>query len=241
MHINSLIGKTSEQRISHELIIDNKPNNEITDIIENLNHYFSTITAKLQTDHAQENLRFDLSKLTNYVDSKVPSNMKFQIPLMKLPDLVSIIGSLDASKATGLDGITANILRSSTKIVCPSLLKIIYISISTGIFPECLKQAKVIPVHKSGPYNDPENCRPISILPILSKIIEKHVTKHLFAYLNKYGLLHKSQSGFRKNHSCNTALINLVDKWLNNIDKGEIIGAIFSISQKLSTLLITNY
>ena len=153
--------------------------------------------------------------------------MKFQIPLMKLPDLISIIGSLDASKVTGLDGITAKILKSSTEIICPSLLKIINISISTGIFPECLKQAKVIPVHKSGPYNDPANYRPISILPILSKIIEKHVTKHLFAYLNKYGLLHKSQSGFRKNHSCNTALINLVDKWLNNIDKGEIIGAIF--------------
>ena len=69
--------------------------------------------------------------------------------------------------------------------------------------------------------------RPISILPILSKIIEKHVIKHVFAYLNKYGLLHESQSGFRKNHSCNTALIYLVNKWLNNIDKGEIIGAIF--------------
>ena len=46
----------SEQRIHHELIIDNKPNNEITDIIEKLNHYFSTISAKLQTDYAQENL-----------------------------------------------------------------------------------------------------------------------------------------------------------------------------------------
>ena len=82
-HINSLNGKTSEQRIPHELIIDNKPYNEISDIIEKLNHYFSTISAKLQIDHAQENLPFDLSKLTNYVDSKVPSNVKFQIPLMK--------------------------------------------------------------------------------------------------------------------------------------------------------------
>ena len=42
----------------------------------------------------------------------------------------------------------------------------------------------------------------------------KHVTKHLFGFLNKYDLLHKSQSGFRKHHSCNTALLNLVDKWL---------------------------
>ena len=46
------------------------------------------------------------------------------------------------------------------------------------------------------------------------------------AYLNKYNILHKSQSGFRKKHSYNTALISLLDKWLNNIDKGEITGAI---------------
>ena len=45
--------------------------------------------------------------------------------------------------------------------------------------------------------------------------------------LNKYQVLHKSLSGFRKHHSCNTALINLVDKWLKNIDNGKVVGAIF--------------
>ena len=90
-----------------------------------------------------------------------------------------------------------------------------------------MKVAKIIPIHKSGAQDDPANYRPISILSIMSKVIEKHVTKHLFAYLNKYSLLHKSQSGFRKHHSCNTALINLIDRWLNSIDKGDIIGAVF--------------
>ena len=75
--------------------------------------------------------------------------------------------------------------------------------------------------------DDPSNFRPISILSVISKLLEKHITKHLFAYLNKYDILHKSQSGFRKHHSCNTALINLVDKWLSNIDKGEVVSAIF--------------
>ena len=65
------------------------------------------------------------------------------------------------------------------------------------------------------------------MLPIVSKIIEKHVTKHLFGFLNKYDLLHKCQSGFRKQHSCNTALLNFVDKWLKNKDQDEIVGAIF--------------
>ena len=116
---------------------------------------------------------------------------------MKNTDLLSIIGSFDTMKATRLDGITAKILKKSAKTVSPSLLTIINISISTGQFPDALKVAKIIPVHKSGQQNDPSNYRPISILSTLSKIIEKHITKHLFAYLIKYSLLHKSQSGFQ--------------------------------------------
>ncbi|MCG8049290.1 MAG: reverse transcriptase family protein [Candidatus Thiodiazotropha taylori] len=146
---------------------------------------------------------------------------------MKLPDLISIIASLDTSKSTGLDSITPKILKASADIICPTLFKIINVSISSGIFPDCLKQAKIIPIYKGGPQNDPSNYRPISILSILSKIIEKHIAKHLFGYMNKYSLLHKSQSGFRKNHSCNTALINIIDKWLSEIDRGEVIGAVF--------------
>ena len=153
--------------------------------------------------------------------------MTFVIPYMKLPELQRIIKSLDANKATGLDGISARLIKSTAHIISPSLLQIINISISTGQFPDALKLAKLIPIHKSGAKDDPANYRPISILSVLSKIIEKHVTKHLFAYLNKYKILHTSQSGFRKNHSCNTALINLIDRWLKNIDKGEINGAVF--------------
>ena len=59
------------------------------------------------------------------------------------------------------------------------------ISIHTGVFPDVLKEARIIPIHKGGPSEDPSNYRRISILPLVSKVIEKHVTKHLFSYLNK--------------------------------------------------------
>ena len=120
-------------------------------------------------------------------------------------------------------------MKSAVYVVCPTLLEIIDQSISSGKFPDSLKLAKIIPIHKGGAKDDPVNYtyRPISILSVLSKIIEKHVTKHLFACMNKYKILHKSQFGFRNNYSCNTALINLVDKWLKNINQGEIIGAVF--------------
>ena len=103
----------------------------------------------------------------------------------------------------------------------------INISLHTAVLPDVLKEARVFPIHKGGPSEDPSNYRPISILPIVYKETEKHITKHLFAYLNKYKLSHEAQSGFRKYHSCQTALTKLINDWLSHIDKGNIVGAIF--------------
>ena len=100
-------------------------------------------------------------------------------------------------------------------------------SISSGTFPSQLKCAKVFPVFKSGSKSDPSNYRPISILPTISKIFEKHVNKHLMNYLNKYKLICESQSGFRKKRSCQTALFKLIDQWMICIDKGDLIGSLF--------------
>lgn len=87
--------------------------------------------------------------------------------------------------------------------------------------------AKIYPIHKSGPKSDPTNYRPISILPTISKIFEKHINKHLMAYLNKYKLIHINQSGFRQKHSCQTALVKLLDQWMSCIDKGDLVGTVF--------------
>ena len=61
---------------------------------------------------------------------------------------------------------------------------------------------------------------PISILPTVSKIFEKHINKHLMGYLNKHNFIHQNQPGFRQKHSCQTALVKL-------IDKGDMVGTLF--------------
>ena len=137
--------------------------------------------------------------------------------------LLSIINSPDATKATGLDGVNPKTIKLTAAVIAPSLLKIKIIGIQTRTFPQLLKIAKLFPIHKGGPNNDPSNYRPISILPVISKIIEKHVTKQLFAYLNKYNLTHISQSGFRQNHSCQTTLGKLINNWLDHIDNDDLI------------------
>ena len=99
--------------------------------------------------------------------------------------------------------------------------------IAKNIFPAVLKKAKIIPLHKSGNPDDPSNYRPISILSVLSKPLEKHIHKCLSLHLNKYNLIHPSQSGFREKHSCNTTLLKLTERWLSNVNKSLFSGVVF--------------
>ena len=70
---------------------------------------------------------------------------------------------------------------------------------ANSVFPTSWKIADVIPIHKGRPYDDPNNYRPVSTLPVLSKIIERHVAKSLLAHLLENNLIYKAQSGFRPN------------------------------------------
>ena len=76
---------------------------------------------------------------------------------MKLSDLVNAIGSLDIRKSTRLDGLSPRILKRAAKVTSPTLLEMINISINTCNFPDNLKIAKLIPIHKRGAKNDPSN------------------------------------------------------------------------------------
>ena len=134
---------------------------------------------------------------------------------------------LDLTKATGLGDLGPRIIKLAVDSLSQSIARLINKSIESGEFPSQLKIAKVFPVFKGGDKSDPSNYRPISILPTISKSFKKHVNKHLMAYLNKYKILHKSQADFRQKHSCQTALVKLVDDWAKCIDNGEMVGALF--------------
>ena len=132
---------------------------------------------------------------------------------------------MDIKKATGLDSIGPRLLKIAPNVLAPSITYIINRSIESGIFPCIWKNAKVNPIFKSGDKDNVNNYRPISILPTLPKIIEKWIEKNLMLYLDKYTLLHKNQSGFRKNHSTESALILMTDTWLKAINEGKLVGS----------------
>ena len=101
------------------------------------------------------------------------------------------------------------------------------LSITQGVFPHELKVAKVIPLFKS---NDPmvfSNYRPVSVLPLFSKILERLMYNHLLSFVNKCQLLYEYQFGFRCGHSPELALTCLVDKISNALENGECVLELF--------------
>lgn len=101
------------------------------------------------------------------------------------------------------------IMRTFKFAILPILLLIMNLSIRKGVFPTLWKTAKVIPLYKSGNKKDVNNYRPISLLPIFGKVLEKHVCNTLSDYLTENNILSKFQFGFRKSHSTCDALLSI--------------------------------
>ena len=191
---------------------------------DDLNKHFTTVTDKIiSTDKTESN---DLNLLKHFCQSK-SINSDLNIPHVTTYEVYKALLSLKQTGTRGLDCLDGKILKLAAPVITDTLTYIYNLCLDKLYFPRAFKQAKVIPLYKSGSPSDPSNYRPISILSVLSKPLEKHINKHIISHFNRYDLLHPSQSGFRKNHSCHTALTNLVDQWLTNINKNEFSGVLF--------------
>ena len=128
-------------------------------------------------------------------------------------------------------------MKLSLPFTIETLTYIYNLCINSGTFPSDLKIAKVIPLPKTKDLSDPNNYRPISILSIISKPLEKHIHSHLYKYLEELNLLHPLQSGFRPGHSCHTALANMTNKWLIGVNNSMMTGAVFLDLRKAFDLI----
>jgi len=194
-----------------------------TNVANALNDHFVDISKLIKKTKFAEH---DFHSLKTYLDAKLESK-HFSVQFITTSEVSTLINQLHSNKSAGADGIGPSIIKLCKEFIIQPITALINNCISHGTFPDMLKIANVIPLYKGGSVEDPNNYRPISLLPTISKIFEKHIAKQLHIYLESTGLLNKTQSGFRKYHSCQTALINIVDSWLKQIDNGNLVGTIF--------------
>ena len=191
---------------------------------EKLNHHFSNIVHNIGIkDKSNQN---DLAHLKTFLQTKTIRSPGF-LPAITIMDVMKSLCQLKQTGTRDLDGLDGKILKISAPAIADTLTYIYNLCIDNSYFPLQFKHAKVIPLHKSGDPAISSNYRPISILSFLSKPLEKHMYKHLLLHLEKNNLIHEDQSGFRANHSCHTALIQLIENCLRNINNNEFTGVLF--------------
>ena len=140
-------------------------------------------------------------------------NCSFSIQPVHPDVILKIITDLKATQSCGLDNIDSNIVKLVKHELVPVITHIVNLSIRDKIFPHQWKTSKIIPLHKKKEVIYPENYRPVSLLPIFSKILERAIFVQVVKYLEENCLIHPSHHGFRQNHNTATALLQMLDVW----------------------------
>ena len=121
-----------------------------------------------------------------------------------------IIRELKNSKSSGVDNIDTYILKITRKWIVPSVCHIVNLSIGANKFPNKWKIAKVVPLYKGkGAKSDPKNYRPVAILPILSKVLERSIFLQIVSFMDGNNFFNPSHHAYRSFHSTTTALIQM--------------------------------
>ena len=190
------------------------------DVAEVFNKHFTTIGQKIAK-------AFGRGKKVTREHLRKRTNKSFHLRHITINFVKSQLLSLNTNKAIGLDKISARLLKDAAEIIAPSLQALINKSFHEGKFPNNWKSAKVVALFKSGDRSNCDNYRPISILPTISKVIERAVHKQFYDFLQENKLLFKDQFGFRRKMSTSSALLQFTDSLLKSMDKGHVSGVVY--------------
>jgi hypothetical protein len=147
------------------------------------------------------------------------NNSSMYMEHTNVTEVIHVINGLKNSKACDIYDVSALIIKPNAQYIANPITHIFNASVDEGVFPCLLKIGKVIPVYKKDDPLNISNYRPISLLPIISKVFEQPILIRLNKFLNKFNIITNSQHGFRENHSTTTAAFNFLEKIYPEFDK----------------------
>lgn len=212
--IKDEIGKDNDRDNIENLLLDNTILSDPVEIATAFNNHF--------TNMAQSPIK----------GAKISSNEYSVVHSMFLKpvsenEVRAEIMSLNNTNSEGYDEINTRIIKACTSELIEIMTYLINLSFSLGIFPESLKLSIVKPLYKTGEKSDVNNYRPITLIPIFSKIFEKCMYKRLIEFCNKFNIIRKEQFGFQKNKSTTLAIYSLLKIVLTNINHNYFTTGLF--------------
>ena len=197
------------------------------DIIDNpkqMSESFNSYFTSRGPDNEKSIPKNPIANPDKYLNNR--NDYEFIIAHTSNEEILEIISGLE-NKSTGPQSIPVKLLKIIPDLILVPLSRIISTSFSSGIFPDALKISKVIPIHKGGSPEDLNNYRPISLLSIFDKIIEKMMHKRVYSFLEQNNILYQKQFGFRKNNSTTMSLLDITERIKETIDKKKFGCSIF--------------
>jgi hypothetical protein len=207
--LNNIVGKSDSKNVSKIELENGTVISEPKQVAEEINNYFISVQG-----HGQGHS----GPLPPPPRPLQVQPHSFFVTPTSVTEVLSTINNLKNKKSTGFDQISVQVVKTVAESIAPVLTHLINLSFSTGIFPEQLKLSTIVPIYKKGSSLKKDNLRPISLLSIFSKIIEKLMNNRLVKYLDSFKYFSNSQFGFRKGKSTEDALITVTERIFNSFN-----------------------
>ena len=199
----------------------------IEETANNFNEYFANVGRNVYAE--TQEYREDRVNERDHEPRDAHENANFYRPRNQFrpqpvyfDEVASTIANMKNKNSHGSDGMTTRFLKDSLTVLTFYITMIVNTSIVTGVVPRQWKNAIVCPLYKQGNTLEPSNFRPVSLLPVLSKVLEKIVANQLYSYMEENNRFSNSQHGFRKKLSTETALNIIMEEVFKNLDSNEI-------------------
>lgn len=215
------ISKKTWQVINRECL--RKKEKEVPQIEPNaLNRHFANIATTItqQLPSSKQNYQNFLKETPSIPNSLLISPTSTE-------EVISIIANLRSTPSKDIYGLDTKILKMAVSHISQPIAHVINLCIENTVFPDSLKVALITPIYKKGNRNDPNNYRPIALLPILSKVFEKVLQKRLLAFLQKYNLISDYQFGFLPEKSTSLATVQVIEYICESFEQNMITTAAF--------------
>ena len=222
--------------ISNDKEVAETLNKSFSNAVKNLDikepiHLYKNIDSNTNLSGNDQNITSILKKYEDHpsiikIKENVNTSEQFSFHYIRAEEIEEKVKNIHINNGTCSDDIPAKIISECSDIVAPFLTEICDKSIYNCEFPHSLKLADISPIHKKEETTKKENYRPVSLLLLVSKILERNMYEQIIAYIDKS--LSPYLCGFRKGNSTQHCLIVMVEQWKKALDKKQTAGAILT-------------